>query len=153
MRLYTIEQCSAINRLSIASTSTNFLSLVFVTQNLVLFTFGRTQKVLWPCLGACYQHAFKCCAMICATYCKIGGCCRPLGLENFQGKRKLLKIPENKKYIFTTVNLGHPLLFRASATCTKHLNVRRIFHTVNIFRATLFFRASASCSKILNDKK
>jgi len=60
MCLYTVEQCSAINRLSIDSTSTNFLSLVFVTQNFVLFTFGRTQKDLWPCLGAfCYQHAFR----------------------------------------------------------------------------------------------
>jgi len=41
-----VELCSAINRLSIASTSTNFLSLVFVTQNVVLFSFGTTQKVL-----------------------------------------------------------------------------------------------------------
>jgi len=31
-----------------------------VIQNFVLFTFGSTQKVLWPCLGAfCYQHAIK----------------------------------------------------------------------------------------------
>ena len=55
-----IEQCSAINRLSMASTSTNFLSLVFATQNFALFAFGRTQNVLWPCLGAfCYKYAFK----------------------------------------------------------------------------------------------
>ena len=71
----------------------------------------------------------------------------------FQGKRKLLKTPENKKYIFSTVNLGHPLLFRASANSSKLLNVKSIFNTVKSFRATLFFRASGSCSKILNDKK
>jgi len=71
----------------------------------------------------------------------------------FQGKRKLLKIPENKKYIFSTVNLGHPLLFRASANSSKLLNVKSIFNAVENFRAALFFSASASCSKILNDKK
>jgi len=71
----------------------------------------------------------------------------------FQDKRKLLKIPENKKYIFSTMNLGHPLLFRASANSSKLLNVKSIFNTVKNFKATLFFSASATCSKILNDKK
>jgi len=71
----------------------------------------------------------------------------------FQGKRKLLKIPENKKYIFSTVNLGHPLLFRASGNSSKLLNVKSIFNTVENFRAALFFSASASFSKIVNDKK
>jgi len=51
------------------------------------------------------------------------------------------------------VNSGHPLFFRASASCSKILNVKSIFHTVKNFWATLFFRASANCSKILNDKK
>ena len=89
----------------------------------------------------------------------VGGGSRPLDLKNFransvfQGKRKLLKTPVNKKYTFSTVNLGHPLLFRTSASCSKLLNVKSIFNTVKNFRATLFFRASASCSKILNDKK
>jgi len=83
----------------------------------------------------------------------------PPGLKNFransvfQSKHKLLKTPENKKYIFSTVNFGHPLLFRASASCSKLLNVKSIFNTVKNFREILFFRASASCSKILNDKK
>jgi len=87
-----------------------------------------------------------------------GGAAAAPGLKNFranfvfQGKRKLLKTPENKKYIFSTVNLGHPLLFRASASCSKLLNVKSIFNTVKKFRATLFFRASASCSKTLNYK-
>jgi len=50
------------------------------------------------------------------------------------------------------MNSGHPVFFRASASCSKILNVRSIFNAVKNFRATLFFRASASCSKILNDK-
>jgi len=56
----------------------------------------------------------------------------------------------NKKYIFSTVNPGHPLFFRASASCSKLLNVKSIFNTTLNSRATLFLRASASCSKILN---
>ena len=69
MCLCTVDQCSAINRLSIASASTNFLSLVFVTQSFVLFTLARTQKVLWPCLGAfCYQHAFAVHMFCCDLY-------------------------------------------------------------------------------------
>jgi len=51
------------------------------------------------------------------------------------------------------VNSGYPLFFRASASCSKILNVKSIFYTVKNFWATLFFRASARCSKILNDKK
>jgi len=83
---------------------------------------------------------------------------RPPGLEKFQGKlcfqgnRKLLKNPEYKKSTFNTVNSGHPLLFRASASYSKILNVKSIFNTVKNTRATLFFRASASSSKILNIK-
>jgi len=99
------------------------------------------------------------------------------GNSVFQGKCNLLKNPENKKYIFSTVNLGHPLLFRASASCSKILSDKKyifntvkipgplcfsgqaqlaqnfecknMFHTVEYFRETLFFRASASCSKSL----
>ena len=48
---------------------------------------------------------------------------------------------------------GPPLLFRASAGCSKIRNMKGIFKTVKIFRATLFFRASPSCWKILNYKK
>jgi len=66
----------------------------------------------------------------------------------FQGKRKLLKNILNRKY---SEFRAHSV-FRASASCSKILNVKRKFNTVKIFRATLFFRASASCSKILNDK-
>jgi len=57
------------------------------------------------------------------------------------------------KYIFSAVNSWHPLFFRASASCSKFLNVKCIFNTVKTFRATLFFMASASCSKILNGIK
>jgi len=61
-------------------------------------------------------------------------------------------IMNNKKYIFITGNSGHPLFFRASANCSKLLNVKSISNTVKIFRSNYVFRASASCSKILNDK-
>jgi len=64
----------------------------------------------------------------------------------FQGKRKLLKILNNKKYFKTAKNFRATLFFRASASCSKFLNVKGIFNTVKIFRANL------SCSKILNDK-
>jgi len=43
-------------------------------------------------------------------------------------------------------------VFRASASCSKILNVESIFNTVKIFRTHSVFRASASCSKILNVK-
>jgi len=65
----------------------------------------------------------------------------------FQGKYYLLKNPENKKYIFSTVNLGHPLLFRASAKCSKLLNVKCIFNTVKIFRANSVFQGKRNLLK------
>ena len=49
------------------------------------------------------------------------------------------------KNTFNIVNSGHPLFFRASASCSKILNVKSIFHKAKNFWATLFFRASASC--------
>jgi len=42
----------------------------------------------------------------------------------FQGKRKLLKILNDKKYIFNTVNSGHTLSFRASNSCPIILNAK-----------------------------
>ena len=56
-----------------------------------------------------------------------------------------------KKY-FNSVKNSRATVFRASASCSKILNVKNIFNTVKNCRATLFFRASASCSKILNVK-
>jgi len=50
--------------------------------------------------------------------------CRRFGLKIFraesvfQGKRKLLKILNDKKY-FNTVNSGQTLFLRASASCSK----------------------------------
>jgi len=35
-----------------------------------------------------------------------------------------------KNYIFNTVNSGHTLFFRASASCSKILNGEKIFNTV-----------------------
>jgi len=39
------------------------------------------------------------------------------------------------------------LFFRASASCSKILNVKSTFNTVKNSRATLFFRASAELLK------
>jgi len=50
-------------------------------------------------------------------------------------------------------NIRATLFFRASANCSKILNLKSISHTAKHFGATLFFRASANCSKSLNDKK
>jgi len=51
------------------------------------------------------------------------------------------KILNDKKYVFNRAKN-----FRASANCSKLLNVKSKFNTVKNFRA------SASCSKILNYK-
>jgi len=64
----------------------------------------------------------------------------------YQGKRKLFKILNDKKIYIQYSE------FRASASCSKILNVKTIFNTVKIFRANSVFRASVSCSKILKDK-
>jgi len=70
----------------------------------------------------------------------------------FQGNRKLFKILNDKKYIFTNVNSGHTLFFRASKSCSNILNAKSILNTVKIFMTNSVFRASASSSKILKDK-
>jgi len=51
------------------------------------------------------------------------------------------------------VNSGHTRFFRASASCSKIVNVKSIFNTVKNFKANSIFRVSASCSNILKDKK
>jgi len=57
----------------------------------------------------------------------------------FQGKLKLLKNPECKKYIqYSEKFPGQTLFFRASASCSKILNVKSIFNTVKNSRTTLF---------------
>jgi len=68
-----------------------------------------------------------------------------------QGKHKLFKILNNKKYIFNTVNSGHTLFFRASASCSKILNVKSIQGKFS--GQTLFSGKAQSCSKILKDEK
>jgi len=49
-------------------------------------------------------------------------------------------------------NCKESSVFRASATCSKILNDKKIFNTVKNSRGNSVFRASASYSKILNDK-
>ena len=99
-----------------------------------------------------------------------------------QGKRKLFKKSECKKYIpyseifqgklcfsgqalvaqkswmikYISITVKNPratLFFRTSASYSKLLYDKKyIFNTVKISGQTLVFRASASCSKFLNDK-
>ena len=44
------------------------------------------------------------------------------------------------------MNSGHPLFFRASASCSKLRNVKIIFNYSENFRGNSVFRANASCS-------
>ena len=69
----------------------------------------------------------------------------------FRASASCSEILNNKKYIFSTVNSGHPLFFRASSSCSQQ-NVKTIFNTVKTFWATVF-QGKRSCSKILNTKK
>jgi len=71
----------------------------------------------------------------------------------FQGKHRLFKILNDKKYIFNIVNSGHTLFFRESTSCSKILNVKTIFNTVNNFRENSVFHGKRKMFKILNDKK
>jgi len=57
------------------------------------------------------------------------------------------KILNNKQYIFSTVNSGHPLFFRASVSCSKLLNVKSIFNTVKSFRANSVFQGKRESLK------
>jgi len=75
------------------------------------------------------------------------------GQTVFQGKRKLFKILNDKKYVFNTVNSGHTLFFRASAGCSKILIIRSIFNRVKNFRANSVFQGKRMLFKILNEKK
>ena len=69
--------------------------------------------------------------------------------ENFQCKRKLFKTPECKKYILSSENFQGKgkLRFQGKRKLLKILNMKSIFTTVKIFRA------SGSCSKIVNCEK
>ena len=63
----------------------------------------------------------------------------------FSGQAQVAQKSWIIKNTLNIVNSGHPLFFRASASCSKILNVKSIFHKAKNFWATLFFRASASC--------
>ena len=73
------------------------------------------------------------------------------GAAQFQGKRKLLKYPECKKYAQFSEISGHTLYFRASASCSNPECKKYIQYSE--CKATLFFRASAKLLKILNGTK
>jgi len=65
----------------------------------------------------------------------------------FQGKRKLLKNPECKTYIQYSEKFQGTLFFGASASCSKILNVKRIFNTVKNFRAHSAFQGKRKLLK------
>ena len=71
----------------------------------------------------------------------------------FQGKCKLLKML-NVKSIFTTVKISRATLFffMARENCSTILKLKTIFNTAKNFRENSVFMASASCSKFLNDE-
>jgi len=70
----------------------------------------------------------------------------------FRASASCSKILNDRKYFNTVENSTATLFFKASASCSKVLNnIKYIFSTVNS-GYPLFFRASASCSKILNVK-
>jgi len=52
-----------------------------------------------------------------------------------------------KKYILNTVNSGLFEFFRASAICSKILNVKRIFNTVKNFRGSSVFQGKRKSLK------
>jgi len=59
----------------------------------------------------------------------------------FQSKHKLLKNPEWKKYVQYSKNFqGHSVFFRASASCSKILNVKSIFNSVKNVRTHSVFQ-------------
>jgi len=59
----------------------------------------------------------------------------------------LLKILNDKKYIFNTVNSGHTLFFRASKSCSNILNIKSMLNTVKNFMKNSVFRANAKFLK------
>jgi len=65
----------------------------------------------------------------------------------FQGKRKLHKTPECKKYIQYSENSRATLSFRASASCSKILNAKSILHTVKNFRGNSVFQGKRKLFK------
>jgi len=109
-----------------------------------------------------------------------GRAAAPPGLKKFQGNRKLLKILHNEIYFSTVKNSKATLFFRASASCSKILNIkiyiqyskfrepsvfqgnRKLFKNSECkkysqysekFQGNSVFRASAGYSKFLNYEK
>jgi len=61
----------------------------------------------------------------------------------FQGKRKLLKNPECKKYIFSTVNSRHPLFFRANAKLLKNPKRKKYIQDIEKIQGNSVFSGQA----------
>ena len=61
----------------------------------------------------------------------------------FRASASCSKILNNNKYTFNTVNSGQPLFFRARASCSKILNVKSIFNTVARYFSSSLLPSSA----------
>ena len=70
----------------------------------------------------------------------------------FQGKQKLLKHPECKKYIKYNADVMTNAVFKASASSSKILKDKKYFNAVKSFWANSVFHGKRKLSKILNDK-
>jgi len=68
----------------------------------------------------------------------------------FRASASCSKILNSKKYIQYSEKFQGNLCFQGKRKLLKILNVKSIFTTAKISRAALFFRASASCSKTVN---
>jgi len=65
----------------------------------------------------------------------------------FQGKRRLFKILNDKKYIFNTVNSGHTLFFRASHTLLKNPECKNYIQYSEKFQGKLCFQSKRKLLK------
>jgi len=74
-------------------------------------------------------------------------------IQRIQGKRKLLKNPECKKYIEYSENFQGKLYFSGQAqSWSKILNGKKYIQYSENCAGKLFLKASASCLKILNSE-
>jgi len=87
MYLYGVEQCSATNRVSTASTCANFLSLVSATQKFVLFALGKHKRffdLVWVLFAPSMPSSSHVSLWFVQYYCKL----RSRLLLSQQGKHR-----------------------------------------------------------------
>jgi len=76
-----------------------------------------------------------------------GGGRQTPGLKNFRASATCSKILNVKRYIFITVNSGPTLLFRASATCSKTLDGKKHIQYSENFQGKLCFSGQAQVAQ------